>query len=113
MSMLRVYLSKLTVEALERAFGGRVVAFPTQQQGKLWDELVAGVGEDHAEQCRKWLPGEKIHISAKATKRSRDESIRDLSLQGWTPKQISEVVFTHRYSERHIQRILKGQNHEL
>lgn len=107
MSMLRAYLSQQTVDALEKVFGGQTIQFPVPRSGKLWERLVSGIGEDHAEQCRKWLPGEKVYIPASAEKNSRDKAIREMHSQGLSAKEIAEIGFVSRLSERHILRIIE------
>lgn len=103
-------LHSSTVEALGRAFGGREMVFPVEQRGKAWDELVAGVGDDHARACVRWLGGCRVYIPKTHSRTEMHEAVRAMRASGMSANRIAdEVYFLMRFTARQIYRICEKE----
>lgn len=107
---LEILLHVSTVEALGRAFGGREMVFPTERRGKVWDELVSGVGDDHARACVRWLGGCRVYIPKTHSRTEMHKAVRALRASGMSANRIAdEICFLTRLTARQIYRICEKE----
>lgn len=108
MAMIDSYLDTTTVALLIEHYGGRRLSVPAEKQGPAWKRLVGKIGEDRAASVVRWFSGEVLAIPMAADELV-EETIRNLRQAGKPVREIAQMSFIRRYSERQIYRICEAK----
>jgi lambda repressor-like predicted transcriptional regulator len=97
---------------LALALGGREIRVPARRRGRMWDKIVAAIGEDAAARFCDYFQGERLYIAG--SQRLRTEHNRriaaEMRAQGKSWAEIAQSVgYTERGARKLLEKRCSGQ----